>query len=270
MFTVEVRDHIMIAHSFRGDLFGPAQALHGATFVVDAAFYSRELDQNGVVIDIGRAHDALRTISIEPGVSHHAEGSVLIRAGRTEILCSASVESRVPGFLRGQGLGWVTAEYGMLPRATHKRGQREAARGQQSGRSQEIQRLIGRSLRAVTDRRAMGEMSITVDCDVLITHSHGRQAAEHLGKPLWRVGFPMFDRVGNSHRRMVGYRGTMNLIFEIANLMIEHLPHHHAGDWPLSPEAQRAASRSPTSPAALASMALDAHQAAPPAQACSF
>jgi len=111
---------------------------------------------------------------------------------------------------------------------------------------------------------------LAVDCDVLITHSHGRQAAEHLGKPLWRVGFPMFDRVGNSHRRMVGYRGTMNLIFEIANLMIEHLPHHHAGDWPLSPEAQRAASRTPTSTAAPTSMALDAHQAAPPAQACSF
>ena len=125
----------------------------------------------------GRAHDALRTISIEPGVSHHAEGSVLIRAGRTEILCSASVESRVPGFLRGQGLGWVTAEYGMLPRATHKRGQREAARGQQSGRSQEIQRLIGRSLRAVTDRRAMGEMSITVDCDVLNADGGTRCAA---------------------------------------------------------------------------------------------
>ena len=111
---------------------------------------------------------------------------------------------------------------------------------------------------------------LAVDCDVLITHSHGRQAAEHLGKPLWRVGFPMFDRVGNSHRRMVGYRGTMNLIFEIANLMIEHLPHHHAGDWPLSPEAQRAASRSSTSNGSLASMALEAHQAAPPAQACSF
>ena len=115
----------------------------------------------------GRASDALRAVSIEPGFSHHAEGSVLIRAGRTEIVCSASVEPRVPGFLRGQGLGWVTAEYGMLPRATHKRGQREAARGQQTGRSQEIQRLIGRSLRAVTDRRAMGEMGITLDCDVL-------------------------------------------------------------------------------------------------------
>ena len=91
----------------------------------------------------------------------------LIRAGGTEVLCTASVEARVPPFLRNQGLGWVTAEYGMLPRATHTRGDREAARGKQSGRTQEIQRLIGRSLRAVVDRRAMGEMSITVDCDVL-------------------------------------------------------------------------------------------------------
>ncbi len=125
----------------------------------------------------GRASDALRAVSIEPGFSHHAEGSVLIRAGRTEIVCSASVEPRVPGFLRGQGLGWVTAEYGMLPRATHKRGQREAARGQQTGRSQEIQRLIGRSLRAVTDRRAMGEMGITIDCDVLNADGGTRCAA---------------------------------------------------------------------------------------------
>ena len=115
----------------------------------------------------GRAPDEIRTISIEPGFSHHAEGSVLIRMGRTEVLCTASVEPRVPPFLRSQGLGWVTAEYGMLPRATHTRGAREAARGKQSGRTQEIQRLIGRSLRAVVDRKAMGEMTITLDCDVL-------------------------------------------------------------------------------------------------------
>ncbi len=115
----------------------------------------------------GRALDALRTVSIEPGFSHHAEGSCLIRMGGTEVLCTASVESRVPPFMRNQGLGWVTAEYGMLPRATHTRGDREAARGKQSGRTQEIQRLIGRSLRAVVDRRAMGEMSVTLDCDVL-------------------------------------------------------------------------------------------------------
>jgi ribonuclease PH len=115
----------------------------------------------------GRAPDEIRTVSIEPGFSHHAEGSVLIRMGGTEVLCAASVEPRVPPFLRNQGLGWVTAEYGMLPRATHTRGSREAAKGKQSGRTQEIQRLIGRSLRAVVDRKALGEMTITLDCDVL-------------------------------------------------------------------------------------------------------
>jgi len=115
----------------------------------------------------GRAPDALRKIDITTGFSHHAEGSCLIRMGGTEVLCTASVEGRVPGFLRGKGEGWVTAEYGMLPRATHTRGDREAARGKQSGRTQEIQRLIGRSLRAVVDRAALGEMTITLDCDVL-------------------------------------------------------------------------------------------------------
>jgi ribonuclease PH len=115
----------------------------------------------------GRTPDALRAISIETGFSHHAEGSCLIRMGGTEVLCAASVESRVPPFMRNSGLGWVTAEYGMLPRATHTRGDREAARGKQSGRTQEIQRLIGRSLRAVVDRAALGEMTITLDCDVL-------------------------------------------------------------------------------------------------------
>jgi ribonuclease PH len=115
----------------------------------------------------GRTHDALRALSITPGFSHHAEGSCLIRMGGTEVLCAASVESRVPPFMRNSGLGWVTAEYGMLPRATHTRGDREAARGKQSGRTQEIQRLIGRSLRAVVDRAALGEMTITLDCDVL-------------------------------------------------------------------------------------------------------
>jgi len=114
-----------------------------------------------------RAADALRDVSITPGFAHHAEGSCLIRMGGTEVLCVASIEGRVPPFLRGQGLGWVTAEYGMLPRATHTRGDREAARGKQSGRTQEIQRLIGRSLRAVIDRKALGEVTITLDCDVL-------------------------------------------------------------------------------------------------------
>ena len=115
----------------------------------------------------GRASDALRDVSITTGFARHAEGSCLIKMGGTEVLCVASVEGRVPSFLRGTGLGWVTAEYGMLPRATHTRGDREAARGKQSGRTQEIQRLIGRSLRAVVDRKAMGECAITLDCDVL-------------------------------------------------------------------------------------------------------
>ena len=115
----------------------------------------------------GRAPGAMRDVSITPGAARHAEGSCLIRIGATEVLCTASVSSRTPSFLRGTGLGWVTAEYGMLPRATHQRTDREAARGKQSGRTQEIQRLIGRSLRAVVDRAAMGECSITLDCDVL-------------------------------------------------------------------------------------------------------
>ncbi len=115
----------------------------------------------------GRAPDALRRLSIETGFAKHAEGSCLVRMGGTEVLCTASVEGRVPPFLRGKGLGWVTAEYGMLPRATHTRGDREAAKGKQSGRTQEIQRLIGRSLRAVVDRAAMGEMTVALDCDVL-------------------------------------------------------------------------------------------------------
>ena len=115
----------------------------------------------------GRAPDALREISFAAGFAHHAEGSCLIRMGGTEVLCAASVEPRVPPFLRNSGMGWVTAEYGMLPRATHTRGDREAARGKQSGRTQEIQRLIGRSLRAVVNRKALGEMTITLDCDVI-------------------------------------------------------------------------------------------------------
>jgi len=125
----------------------------------------------------GRAADALRPVSMETGFARHAEGSCLIRMGNTEVLCAASVEGRVPPFLRGSGLGWVTAEYGMLPRATHTRGDREAARGKQSGRTQEIQRLIGRSLRAVVDRAALGEMSITLDCDVLNADGGTRCAA---------------------------------------------------------------------------------------------
>ncbi|WP_118134175.1 ribonuclease PH [Oceanicella sp. SM1341] len=114
----------------------------------------------------GRAADALRPVSIETGVSLHAEGSCLIRCGNTQVLCTASLEPRVPPFLRNTGLGWVTAEYGMLPRATTSRNQREAKKGQ-TGRTQEIQRLIGRALRAGLDRAALGERQITIDCDVL-------------------------------------------------------------------------------------------------------
>jgi ribonuclease PH len=125
----------------------------------------------------GRDFNALRPVTIETGFSHHAEGSALIKMGRTEVLCTASVEGKVPSFMRGHGLGWVTAEYGMLPRATHSRGEREAARGKQSGRTQEIQRLIGRSLRAVVDRKAMGELTITLDCDVLNADGGTRCAA---------------------------------------------------------------------------------------------
>ena len=125
----------------------------------------------------GRAADALRDVSLTTGFSHHAEGSCLIRMGRTEVLCAASVETRVPPFLRNSGLGWVTAEYGMLPRATHTRGDREAARGKQSGRTQEIPRLIGRSLRCVFDLKLLGERSILIDCDVLQADGGTRTAA---------------------------------------------------------------------------------------------
>lgn len=125
----------------------------------------------------GRLPNQLRAVSITTGFARHAEGSALIKMGNTEVLCAASVEQRVPPFLRNTGLGWVTAEYGMLPRATHTRGDREAARGKQSGRTQEIQRLIGRSLRAVVDRAAMGEISITLDCDVLNADGGTRCAA---------------------------------------------------------------------------------------------
>jgi ribonuclease PH len=115
----------------------------------------------------GRHADALREIRLEPGYAPNAEGSCLIRCGDTHVLCTASVQERVPPFLRNSGRGWVTAEYGMLPRATDKRTDREAARGKQSGRTQEIQRLIGRSLRAVTDLGSIGERQIILDCDVL-------------------------------------------------------------------------------------------------------
>ena len=125
----------------------------------------------------GRAPEQMRAVSIVRGFTRHAEGSVLVAFGDTRVLCTASVENRVPGFLRGKGEGWVTAEYGMLPRATHTRGEREAARGKQGGRTLEIQRLIGRSLRACVDRGALGERTITLDCDVLQADGGTRTAA---------------------------------------------------------------------------------------------
>ena len=132
---------------------------------------------NAFVRNGGRAADALRPLRIERGYTKHAEGSVLIAFGATQVLCTASVEEKVPPHKRGSGEGWVTAEYGMLPRATHTRSDREAARGKQSGRTQEIQRLIGRSLRAVFDLGALGERTITLDCDVLQADGGTRTAA---------------------------------------------------------------------------------------------
>jgi ribonuclease PH len=125
----------------------------------------------------GRAPDTLRSINLDVGVNKYAEGSCLARFGDTHVLCAATVESRVPPWLRDSGRGWVTAEYGMLPRATAERTGREAARGRQTGRTQEIQRLIGRSLRAVTDLSAMSEMQVRVDCDVLQADGGTRTAA---------------------------------------------------------------------------------------------
>jgi ribonuclease PH len=125
----------------------------------------------------GRAPDELRPLSFVRGYTAHAEGSVLVGFGGTRVLCTASVEDGVPSFQRGSGKGWVTAEYGMLPRATHTRSAREAARGKQSGRTQEIQRLIGRALRAVVDLKALGERTVTVDCDVLQADGGTRTAA---------------------------------------------------------------------------------------------
>ena len=125
----------------------------------------------------GRARDAMRPVSLEPAVAKYAEGSCLAKFGDTHVLCTASVEERVPPFLRNTGKGWVTAEYGMLPRSTATRTDREAARGRQSGRTQEIQRLIGRSLRAVTDLGQLGERQIKIDCDVLQADGGTRTAA---------------------------------------------------------------------------------------------
>ena len=125
----------------------------------------------------GRQPDQMRDVSIEPGISKHAEGSCLVRFGDTHVLVTASVETSVPPWLRNSGKGWVTAEYGMLPRSTGERMRREATRGQQSGRTQEIQRLIGRSLRAVTDLKALGEKQISIDCDVIQADGGTRTAS---------------------------------------------------------------------------------------------
>lgn len=125
----------------------------------------------------GRAPDELRKIVLTPHFTKHAEGSVLVEFGDTRVICTASIEERVPGFLKGKGSGWITAEYGMLPRATHERSGREAARGKQGGRTMEIQRLIGRSLRAAMDLEALGERTVTLDCDVIQADGGTRTAS---------------------------------------------------------------------------------------------
>jgi len=125
----------------------------------------------------GRAFDQLRPVTLEPGFSKYAEGSCLVKFGDTHVLCTASIDERVPPFLRNSGSGWVTAEYGMLPRSTHTRTDREAAKGKQSGRTQEIQRLIGRALRVVTDLKALGERQIKIDCDVIQADGGTRTAS---------------------------------------------------------------------------------------------
>ncbi|WP_112320866.1 ribonuclease PH [Oceanibium sediminis] len=144
----------------------------------------------------GRAADDMRSIVIETGVTKHAAGSCMIRCGDTHVLCTASVEARVPPFLRNSGLGWVTAEYGMLPGATTTRNRREATAGKQSGRTQEIQRLIGRSLRAGVDRVALGERQITVDCDVIQADGGTRCAAITGGWVALRLAVNELMRLG--------------------------------------------------------------------------
>jgi ribonuclease PH len=145
----------------------------------------------------GRANDALRPLSIETGVTRHAEGSCLIRVGDTHVICTASLEETVPAFLRKTGLGWVTAEYGMLPRATTTRMRRETTAGRPSGRTQEIQRLIGRSLRAGIDRVALGERQITVDCDVLQADGGTRCAAITGGWVALRLAIDKLVKAGD-------------------------------------------------------------------------
>ncbi len=144
----------------------------------------------------GRATDQMREVAFEVDVNRYAEGSCLVSFGHTRVLCTASVEDQIPPWLRGSGKGWVTAEYGMLPRATHTRGDREAARGKQSGRTQEIQRLIGRSLRAVTDLTGFGERQIKVDCDVIQADGGTRTAAITGGYVALRLAFEHMKTLG--------------------------------------------------------------------------
>ena len=159
----------------------PPGSRHRPAFVAGAGAHRRLgralFAKESAMRPSGRAPDQMRAITIEPRFTRHAEGSVLIGFGDTKVLVTASVEERLPPWLRGKGEGWVTAEYGMLPRATHTRGNREAAKGKQSGRTQEIQRLIGRSLRAVTDLKLLGERQITLDCDVIQADGGTRTAS---------------------------------------------------------------------------------------------
>jgi len=144
----------------------------------------------------GRLADQLRAVSLETNFSRHAEGSCFVKFGDTHVLCTASVEEKVPPFLRGKGEGWVTAEYGMLPRSTHTRTDREAAKGKQSGRTQEIQRLIGRSLRAVTNVKAMGEIQVKVDCDVIQADGGTRTASITGAYVALHLAFQHLQRIG--------------------------------------------------------------------------
>ena len=144
----------------------------------------------------GRSANALRTIELIPHVSKHAEGSCLVKFGDTHVLCTASVEERVPGWMKGTGSGWVTGEYGMLPRSTGQRMDREAARGKQSGRTQEIQRLIGRALRAVVDMQGLGERQVRVDCDVLQADGGTRTASVTGGFVALHLAFQHLVSIG--------------------------------------------------------------------------
>jgi ribonuclease PH len=171
----------------------------------------------------GRAHDELRQVSFTRRHARHAEGVVLVEFGDTQVLCTASIEESVPAFLRGKAQGWITAEYGMLPRATHTRTAREAARGKQSGRTQEIQRLIGRSLRAVADLKALGERTVTLDCDVLQADGGTRtasitgayvalaQACEHLVQRRIIDASPLHGQVAAVSVGIVGGAAVLDL-----------------------------------------------------------